>query len=274
MSERTTKPAMSGRADDGTTVTPPAPGFTSSAPPLMRWRRDATSANVDDAQRWISGVLGSGMILYGARRRGMTGLSLAVLGIGLIYQTAAGRNPLYSAMGITLARTTSGSQRVVVVKSMTISRPSGELYRFWRDFQNLPSVMTHLESVSVLDDKRSHWKVKGPAGISVEWDAEIVNEKDNALIAWESCANSDIAHWGVIRFVPAPGDRGTEVTVVLEYEPIAGTFGAALAKLFGKEPGQQIEDDLRRFKYIMEAGEAPTIEGQPRGKGYRVRSVL
>jgi len=100
----------------------------------------------------------------------------------------------------------------------------------------------------------------------VELDAEIVNEKENALIAWESCEGSDVQHWGVIRFVPAPGDRGTEVTVELEYRPIAGSFGAAVAKLFGEEPGQQLEEDLRRFKYIMETGEVPTTTGQPRGR--------
>ena len=149
---------------------------------------------------------------------------------------------------------------------MTINRSPDELYGFWRDFRNLPSVMTHLESVSVLDEKRSHWTTKGPAGMSVEWDAEIVNEKEHALIAWQSCGNSDVEHWGAIRFVPAPGGRGTEVTVVMEYVPIAGSFGAAIATLFGKEPGQQIEDDLRRFKHIMETGEAPTIGGQPRGR--------
>jgi uncharacterized membrane protein len=105
--------------------------------------------------------------------------------------------------------------------------------------------------------------------MTVEWDAEIVNEKENALIAWESCEGSDIDHWGVIRFLPAPGDRGTEVSVELEYRPVAGSLGAAVARLFSEEPDRQIEEDLRRFKQIMEAGEAPTIEGQPRGRGSR-----
>jgi uncharacterized membrane protein len=234
------------------------------------WRKSdgkrAVAPNVDDRERWISGAAGAGMILYGAGRRGITGLGLALLGVGLLYQTATGHNPLYSAMGIRLTRTTSGRQRIEVIKSMTINRPPDELYRYWRDVRNFPRFMTHLESVSMLDEKRSHWKAKGPAGMTVEWDAEIVNEKENALIAWESCEGSDVQHWGVIRFVPAPGDRGTEVTVELEYRPVAGSFGVAVAKLFGEEPGQQLEEDLRRFKYIMETGEVPTTTGQPRGR--------
>ena len=254
MNGRTMEPIMTRRSDGGGTT-------------YARTGARRGSLNVDDRQRWTSGAVGSGIVLYGARRRGILGLSLVLLGIGLLYQSASGRNPLYSAMGITLTRTTSGSQRIEVVKSMTINRPPDELYRFWRDFRNLPSLMTHLDSVTVIDDRRSHWRLKGPASMSVEWDAEIVNEKEHALIAWESRADSDVEHWGAIRFVPAPAGRGTEVTVLLEYRPIAGSFGAALAKVFGQEPGQQIEEDLRRFKHIMEAGEAPTVEGQPRGRG-------
>ena len=126
--------------------------------------------------------------------------------------------------------------------------------------------MRHLESVTVFDDKRSHWIVKAPADRHIEWDAEIVNEKVNQLIAWQSCEGADIDHWGVVRFTPAPGGRGTEVTVELEYEPIAGSFSAMIAKLFGEEPAQQIEEDLWRFKQLMEAGDVPTTKGQPRGK--------
>jgi uncharacterized membrane protein len=148
---------------------------------------------------------------------------------------------------------------------MTINRPIGELFAFWRDLRNLPAFMSHLKSVEVLSEKRSRWKAKAPAGLIVEWEAEIVNEKPDALIAWQSCEEASIPNWGVVRFNPAPGNRGTEISVQLEYEPIAGATGVALAKLFGEEPSQQIEEDLRRFKQMMEAGEAPTTAGQPRG---------
>lgn len=224
------------------------------------------STNVDDVERWISGISGAALALYGLRRRSIGGTALAALGAGLIYRSVTGRSALYGALDLRLVRTTGGQQRIEVVKAMTINRSAEELYRFWRNFENLPKVMRHLESVTVFDDKRSHWIVKAPADRHIEWDAEIVNEKVNQLIAWQSCEGADIDHWGVVRFTPAPGGRGTEVTVELEYEPIAGSFSAMIAKLFGEEPAQQIEEDLWRFKQLMEAGEVPTTEGQPRGK--------
>ncbi len=224
------------------------------------------SANVGDIERWVSGIAGAALALYGLRRRSVGGTALAAVGAGLIYRSLTGRSLLYEALDLRLIRTTGGQQRIEVVKAMTINRSPEELYRFWRNFENLPTVMRHLESVTVRDDRRSHWTAKGPAGSHIAWDAEIVNEKVNQLIAWQSCEGADIEHWGVVRFVPAPGGRGTEVTVELEYAPIAGAFGATIAKLFGEEPAQQIEEDLRQFKQLMEAGEVATTEGQPRGK--------
>lgn len=224
------------------------------------------STNVDDVERWVSGISGAALALYGLRRRSIGGTALAALGAVLVYRSVTGRSLLYEALDLRLVRTTSGQQRIEVVKARTINRSPEELYRFWRNFENLPRVMRHLESVTVHDERRSHWVVKGPADRHIEWDAEIVNEKANQLIAWQSCEGADIDHWGVVRFAPAPGGRGTEVTVELEYEPIAGSFGAMVTKLFGEEPAQQIEEDLRRFKQLMEAGEAPTTEGQPRGR--------
>jgi uncharacterized membrane protein len=224
------------------------------------------SANVGDIERWVSGIGGAALALYGLRRRSVGGTALAAVGAGLIYRSLTGRSLLYEALDLRLILTTGGQQRIEVVKAMTINRSPEELYRFWRNFENLPTVMRHLESVTVRDDRRSHWTAKGPAGSHIAWDAEIVNEKVNQLIAWQSCEGADIEHWGVVRFVPAPGGRGTEVTVELEYAPIAGAFGATIAKLFGEEPAQQIEEDLRQFKQLMEAGEVATTEGQPRGK--------
>lgn len=223
------------------------------------------SANVDDVERWVSGISGAALALYGVRRRGVDGAALAVLGAALLYRSITGRSLLYQALDLRLVRTTSGRQRIEVVKTMTINRSPDELYRFWRHFENLPTVMRHLESVTVQDDQRSHWVVKGPGGKRLEWDAEVVNDKPGQLIAWQSCEGADVDHWGVVRFVPAPGGRGTHVTVELEYEPIGGTFGVTVAKLFGEEPAQQIGEDLRRFKQFMETGEIPTTEGQPRG---------
>ncbi|MGI8854246.1 MAG: SRPBCC family protein [Thermomicrobiales bacterium] len=151
---------------------------------------------------------------------------------------------------------------VRVEKTLTINKSAAELYRFWRNFENLPHFMDHVESVQVKDATHSHWKVKGPAGKSVEWDATIINDIANELIAWKS-TDAEIANAGSVRFRSAPGGRGTEVTVNLEYDPPAGKAGMLVAKLFGEEPTQQVQDDLRRFKQVMEAGEVLTTDGQP-----------
>jgi uncharacterized membrane protein len=140
-------------------------------------------------------------------------------------------------------------------RSITVHRPIEEVYAFWRNFENLPHFMRHLESVAVMDDSRSHWVAKAPAGKSVEWDAEMTEDRPNELIAWRSLPGADVYNAGEVRFNPAPGNRGTEVRVTLEYDPPLGKLGSKVAMLFREEPGQQVQDDLRHFKQVMETGE-------------------
>jgi len=146
------------------------------------------------------------------------------------------------------------AQAIFVQKSITIRRPAHELYQFWRNFENLPQLMRHLENVEVKEDGTSHWTAKAPAGMHVSWDAEIVEDQPDQMISWRSLSGATIQNSGWVRFVPAPGDRGTEVHVELQYNPPGGQLGALIAKLFGEEPAQQIYDDLRRFKQLMETG--------------------
>jgi len=167
--------------------------------------------------------------------------------------------------------------QVVRVKSITVNRSPEEVYGFWRRLSNLPRFMGNLESVEELDERRSHWRAKGPAGTAVEWDAEITEERSGELIAWQSLPGSDLRNWGRVRFQPAPGGRGTELQVEIEYKAPAGEVGARLARLLGKEPGQELAEDLRRFKQVMETGEVtrsdaslgglmfPQRPGQPQG---------
>ena len=152
-----------------------------------------------------------------------------------------------------------------VKKSVMINRPVEEIYRYWRDFKNLPQVMEHLESVQVIDEKRSRWAAKGPAGKRIEWEAEITDDRRNELIAWRSLEGSSVENSGSVRFEEAPGGRGTLVRVELNYRPPAGLLGATIAKLLGEEPKLQVQEDLRRLKQLMEAGEVITTEGQPAG---------
>ena len=141
-----------------------------------------------------------------------------------------------------------------VSKAITINRSPDEVYRFWRDFENLPRFMAHLKSVQSVNG-RSHWQAKGPLGTTIEWDADVVEDRPNELISWRSVAGADVNNRGSVRFRAAPGGRGTEVVVELTYEPPAGSLGVAAAKLLGEEPAQQIAGDLRRLKQVLETGE-------------------
>jgi uncharacterized membrane protein len=160
---------------------------------------------------------------------------------------------LYNAQQLSTPRGRGG--RVVAVNTVTINRPPDEVYHFWRDFQNLPRFMSHLESVQVSDEKRSHWVAKAPAGMTVEWDAEITQDEPGRLISWRSLEGADVEQTGTVRFDRAPGNRGTEVRVEVEYNPPAGALGAAIAKLFGEAPEEQIKGDVRRLKQVLETGE-------------------
>jgi uncharacterized membrane protein len=162
----------------------------------------------------------------------------------------------------------NGSHGIHAKGTCIVNRPPDEVYTFWRNFQDLPRFMRHLESVEDLGDGRSHWVAKGPAGMTVEWDATIIADVPGETITWRSLENSDVDNAGAVRFERAPGGRGTIVRVNLEYNPIGGVIGATVAKLFGEEPSQQLDDDLRRFKQVLEVGEVVISEATLLGTGY------
>jgi uncharacterized membrane protein len=155
---------------------------------------------------------------------------------------------------------------IKVERTVTIARPAHELYRFWRGLENLPRLIPHVASVTTNGPTRSHWVVAGPGGSPVEWDAEIVADRGSELIAWRSVGGADVEHAGSIRFTSAAGDRGTEVKVILNLALPAGRIGGLAATLSGEDPDQELREGLRRFKQIMETGEVPTTEAQPRGR--------
>lgn len=158
----------------------------------------------------------------------------------------------------------SGRRGIHVESSVTINRPVDEVYRFWRNFENLPTFMQHLETVAMREAGVTHWVAKGPAGVKAEWDARIINEIDNKVIGWQSLEGSPVSTAGSVNFDEEP--HGTRVTVNLQYHPPGGRIGAAFARLFGEEPSQTVREDLRRFKRLLETGEIPTTEGQPSGR--------
>jgi len=152
-------------------------------------------------------------------------------------------------------------------EAVTIDRSPEELYQFWHNFEQLPRFMNHLEAVQVMDQKRSHWRAKAPAGKTVEWDAEIIEDQPGQRIAWRSLPGAEVENSGNVRFEPAPGGRGTVVKVEMQYDLPAGPLGAAIAKLHGEEPKKQVWEDLHRFKQLMETGEVVRSEASLDGMG-------
>lgn len=227
--------------------------------------------NVSDNERMVSSLGGGALAAYGLARGGWLGFALAAIGGGLVYRGVTGHCSMYETAGINTApkqnmTSVKAGAHVKVEKSVTINAPVEQLYDFWRDFENLPEIMNHLESVTETDNMRSHWKAKAPLGTTVEWDAEIISDIPNELISWRSVEGADVSNAGSVRFLPSTGGRGTVVKIALDYQPPAGKIGAAIAWLFGEEPSVQVEEDLLRFKRLMEADEIPTVEGQPSGR--------
>lgn len=214
------------------------------------------------------------MLVAGWRRGGLLGTLYKVGGVALVYRGQKGYRKLYDALGIPLPAepTGVGKFNIRVDSQIVVNRPREELYRIWRNFENLPVFMNHLVSVHEVDEKRSLWVAKAPVGTVIKWDAEIVNEVENELIAWQSLEGSGVDNAGSVVFDDAP-EGGTLIKVVLRYDPPADQLGALIAKAFGNDAQAQIDEDLKQFKAIMEIGGAGAREEAARREGVQAEAL-
>jgi uncharacterized membrane protein len=251
--------------------------------PFPQNQASCAAVNVGSGERLISLAAGSLLSLLGLERRDGIGLMVAGLGGAMLYRGVTGRCHLYQALDVsTVEEHPHGSagmlaagapascpvrEGIHLTQSFLINQPAEKLYDYWRRFENLPNFMTHLKSVQPLEGNRSHWVADAPwiVGGQVEWDAEMIADEPHSRIAWRSLAGSTVQHHGSVAFTKAAGERGTAVRVEMNYLPPGGKLGQWVSKLFGDAPEQQIREDMRNFKRLMEVGEIPTIAGQPRG---------
>ena len=196
------------------------------------------------ATKWGSLIAGSSLALWGLSRRSPGGVAIAAAGGLLAYSGT---------------RAQSGSS--IAHCNMIINAPREQVYQFWRNFENMPLFMKHLDNVSVTGPRSSRWVALGPMGSRIAWDAEITEERENEEIRWRSLESSDVQVDGAVRFTEARGDRGT----LLEVLTIVDAPGLGVAKLFGKDPSFMMRQDLRRLKALIETGEIPTVDGQSHG---------
>jgi uncharacterized membrane protein len=235
------------------------------------------NTNVSQPERMLSILGGTGAIAFGLTKRNTAGYMMAALGGALLWRGISGHSNVYQLFGINTAERGyehgTGSEAGVpyelgvrVDEEMPIQKTPEELYRFWRNLENLPRFMDHLECVRVIDDRTSHWAARGPAGYCVEWDAEIVNDIENEVIGWRSLKGSQVENGGSVRFERSPDGEGTIVKVSLQYNPPAGYVGAMIARMFGSAPERTIISDLRRFKELMETGNITSTAQGPRSR--------
>lgn len=225
---------------------------------------DSTIASAD-VLRWGALAAAAAVIGYGISRRSMPGLLIAAGAAPLAFRGATGRWP--AALESLVARSgdtrtaLAGPRGIHVRESVRLECPIDEVYRFWSRLENLPTFMDNLLGVTDLGGGRSHWVARGPGGLRIEWDAEIINQIQNKVLAWKSLPGGDVASAGSVTFEPARDDRGTQLTVTLQYDPPAGSFGAMVASAFGAEPSQTVREALRRLKQLLEAGEIAKAAG-------------
>lgn len=258
-------------------ATAPAPKTTRRAvqpdphPQPRHGSGDAAAINVGETERTISLIAGGVLAALGLTRGSVSGLGLAALGGALLHRGSTGHCMGYSLLGINTSEK-HGDQASIAAghgvhfeQSVTVNSTPDEAYRFWRNFENLPRFMHYLESVKVTGKNTSHWIAKGPMGVSASWDAEIITERPGELIGWRSLDGSMVDTAGSVHFTKAPGGRGTEVKVVMKYNPPLGKAGAVIAGMFGRSAQMEVKEDLRRFKQLIETGVIATTQGQPQG---------
>ena len=210
--------------------------------------------NVGGTERWASGLGGATLALWGLRRASLPGLLVAAVGGALAWRGFRGWCSVYGALGINRAGETPtvGNLGVKIDRDVVVAAPPKRLYHFWRNFDNLPRIMSHVERVEVLSETRSRWHVKVPGGFTLSWEAEIINDQPPHLIAWRTAEGTTVSHAGSVRFTPA--GSGTRIAVSLQYDPPGGALAHAVAALMDADAGRLLEHDLAEFKQALESG--------------------
>jgi uncharacterized membrane protein len=224
---------------------------------------DQERSRLGTVDSWFSLIGGSALAAFGVHRaiskRSPLGIAMATGG-GLL---------LYNGL-----RPRTRSNGVHIQAAFTINKPVGEVYRQWRELENLPKFMKHLKSVRQLDNRRSEWTAQGPMGATFSWQSEIIDEADGKFLVWRSMPGSLVENTGSAQFREAPGGRGTELIVAMDYSKVGGHVGQFLSDMLGAVPERVLREELRNFKQLMEAGEIPTTEGQPTGRRGAVVSMM
>lgn len=215
--------------------------------PAARDQQDRAEAAEEQRFDWLPVAAGGTIAMFGLRRRSLPGLLIGAAGAGLAWAGLKGQVWFRAPIA------PDGEASVRIEESITIDRPVGTVYRDWHDIEGLPRILTNIVSVRDDGDGRSRWVAAGPLGKTVAWDAEVINDDENRVLAWRSVGETPAPNVGAVHFHPTADGRGTELRVHIEYTPLGGPAGAAAAGLLGARAGDQVASDLRRFKAHIEA---------------------
>lgn len=242
-----------------------------------RNKGNGRSGEIDTTERAVSVAAGAILAKLGLSRASVPGLLIAGVGGAMVYRGVTGsRLGVEESLGLTEKTDPAQRQKqrfeqgVHVRTAVLVNKPAQELYQWWRRFENLPQIMSHLESVTTQAGRTgevTHWVAKLPSlgGKRVEWDAELTTDEPGRRVAWRSLPGAQVPNQGEVRFERALGDRGTSVIVHIDFDPPGGRLSHWLASVMGDNPKRFVREDIRNFKRLMELGELPTIEGQPHG---------
>lgn len=243
--------------------------------------RSWTSINVSQTERWLSAFTGASLSLFSLFRRDRLSIGLGAVGVALLQRGLTGHSYLYQLFDITTVENSpstkaqlTGQRGIRVQRRITINRSPQDLYNFWRDVTNAPRYMPFIETVTKTGERTSHWTAASPTGQTIEWNAEIVQEQAGHSISWHAHGSPITANAGKVSFEPATGERGTVVTLELDYLQFSGSLVGSLGRIIAHIPEREALETLRRFKELMEAGEVASIQGQPTGEGRKEGNML
>jgi uncharacterized membrane protein len=237
--------------------------------------RSRSRSNRNRSKRAVSGVVGAALLVRGLRRRSLTGIATAIAGGWLAYRSIRGSGRRARSSGWS-SRTGTGTDQqrgeaelADVERTSTIDASAEELYETWRDPDQLERIVGHVGEVTSVGGDRLRWSVDAPRGRTISWETHVVDEEPGEYVRWRTPEDAKVPNEGTIRFSPAPGNRGTEVTLSVHFDPPGGAIGTAALKRLDVVPGVLVGTALRRFKSLVETGEVPSLEANPsaRGKG-------
>ncbi len=243
--------------------------------------RNPLRLNVGRAERLFSSILGISLLTLGLKKNRIKRVGISIAGLELLRRGLTGRSYLYRALDVTTRNLRSlshgelkkggnsffGSRQLFTERVVTVNKPREELFQFWSDFRNMPLFMENVEEVRVIGDQRTHWIAYGPAESTLEWDAQITDIQQGESISWETVrSSSGVRVKGRAQFADAPGGRGTEIRVRIEYAFEMSKVGHLFFQIFGRDPDQQLRKNLRLFKKLMETGEIIQVAGQTSGR--------